>query len=72
MTLASDFQQRISELNSYILKVEGKAPEAKAQFELLKNTVTLSETDRKRVTELTDFYVHLSDVVEKLIEKFSL
>ena len=37
----------------------------------MRETLTLSMADRRRVTELTDFYKHLSQVTESLIEKFS-
>jgi len=42
------------------------------EFEGLKQAQSLSVVDRNRLDELTDFYRHLNEVIESLIEKFSV
>jgi len=40
-------------------------------FEALKQSLTLSISDRNRLEELTDFYRHLNGVIETIIDRFS-
>lgn len=58
-------------LYTRIEEIHGKTPEQLAEEKRMRETLTLSMADRRRVTELTDFYKHLSQVIESLIEKFS-
>jgi len=53
-----------------IEEIHGKTPEQIEEEKRLRDTLTLSMADRRRVTELTDFYKHLSQVIESLIDKF--
>lgn len=41
------------------------------ELESAKTAVTLSIGDRGRLDELTDFYRHLNNIVESIIDKFS-
>ena len=41
------------------------------QIDAMKQSLTLSVTDRNRLDELTDFYRHLNGVIDTIIDKFS-
>jgi hypothetical protein len=70
-TIFNDLRKTEERLIAEISTIKHKTPEEKESERLEREAVQLSKGDRRRIDELTDFYRHMNQVVENVIEKFS-
>jgi hypothetical protein len=62
----------LQSLRKFIHEIHGtKTPAELEEEKRLRTVQTLSIEDRRKVVELSDFYKHISQIVENLIDKFS-
>lgn len=74
-SLLADVSRHDSELQMLLRTIEqvsGKSLEEIEEDRRLRAVQALSQEDRRKVVELTEFYKHLSQIVENLIDKFSM